>query len=205
MKRVIYFEDQSVKQVYSILTQSIIPRPIAWVVTVSQEGLGNLAPFSYFNAVSSKPPIIMISITWSERKGVKDTLRNIKEIKEFTVNIPSGDQFESVVQTAGEYDFGINEAELCGVELVKSAKVKPMLVKDCKINFECVLEKVVHFGDESVGSVQVVFGKILVAHIDESCIVENRIDPVKLNPLARLGLNQYALLGDILTRDIPRV
>lgn len=205
MKRVYNFEDLSPTEVYFMLTQSVIPRPIAWVVTVNEEGLGNLAPFSYFNAVSSKPPLLMISITWSERKGVKDTLRNIVSVGEFTVNIPSAEHFDAVVKTAGEYEFGINEAELFGVEVVNSLKVKPKLVRSCKVNFECALEQIVGFGDNSAGSVQVVFGRILAAHIDETCFVDNRIDPKKLDPLARLGSNKYAVLGDVLTGDIPKV
>lgn len=205
MKRVYHLEDLSPTDVYFMLTQSIIPRPIAWVVTVNEEGLGNLAPFSYFNAVSSKPPLLMISITWSERKGVKDTLRNIKSTGEFTVNIPSAEHFDAVVKTAGEYEFGINEAELFDVETVNSLKVRPKLVKSCKVNFECALEQIVGFGDNSEGSVQVVFGRVLVAHIDETCFVDHRIDPKKLDPLARLGSNRYALLGDVLTGDIPKV
>ncbi|MCS6961998.1 MAG: flavin reductase family protein [Deltaproteobacteria bacterium] len=193
------------KEVYFLMTQTVIPRPIAWISSVSISGIGNLAPFSYFNAVCSDPPLLMVSFTGSQKKGLKDTLTNILDTMEFCVNIPSFKHFEKVVDSAAEYDFGINEAEILNIDLEPCASIKPPRVKDAAVSFECVLETSITFGNPKKSGATVVFGKVKCIHISEDCFMEGKIDPQKIDPLCRLGRTFYSKLENVYSRKIPEV
>ncbi|MCS6893069.1 MAG: flavin reductase family protein [Deltaproteobacteria bacterium] len=205
MKRIFILKELDFKDIYFLFTQTIIPRPIAWVTTKSRFGGLNLAPFSYFNAVSSNPPLIMISFTGSPKKGLKDTLRNITDTGEFTINLPRTNQIDAVVKTAAEYEYGVDEARMLGLELESCKFVQPEMLKDCFVSFECVLEKILDFGELSNGGVKVIFGKVLALHVEECAFEGERINPKKLDPLCRLGRDLYASLGGVYSRKIPKV
>ncbi len=200
------FDSYSTKEVYSIINQVVIPRPIAWIHSNSENNIGNLAPFSYFNAICSNPPIVMVSITGHEKKGVKDTLSNIQKTKEFTINIPSVELLNQVVDSAADYPTEVDESEVLNVALEDGTFVRSKKVIKAPVNIECKLEKTVNFGDPYTSGVTVVFGRILALFIDEKIFEEDlRVDPLKLNPLCRLGRAYYAGLGQIFTRKIPEL
>ncbi len=173
---------------YYLMTSTIVPRPIAVVSTLNEDGTDNLAAFSYFNAVSTEPPCIMFSIT-QPRHGKKDTLVNIERQKEFVVHIAQANQVQIVDQTGEALPYGKSEREKLGLTTLPSSWIKTPRVKEFKVAFECVLEKFVEIGGSTV-----VFGRILGAHVDESILLADsttgelipRVDHQALDPLARL-------------------
>ena len=204
-KEFITLEELDVSSSYKLLIQLVIPRPIAWVSTRSAQGSTNLAPFSYFNLVATKPSVLMISFNYSETKGFKDTYRNIKESLEFGVNLPRFEQMELVVSSAADYPYGTSEIDALNIDTFQSKLINAPLVSNCHINFECKYLQEAHFG-EGPGSCWVVFGNILAVHIDKSLFEGDLIiNPRKLNPLCRLGRSQYSSLGEIKEMPVPKI
>lgn len=190
------------RDAYRLLTSLVIPRPIAWVSSMGLDGSTNLAPFSFFNAVGNSPPTIMISI--GQRRGNdKDTLRNIKEIKEFVVHIADEKLSEKMVQTSGDWSYGINEFDKAQLEAISSDHVKPPRLKDSVVSMETKATQIVPVqGTTST----IVIGQIICFHIEESLLRENWVvDPNLLKPVARLGSLEYATLGKVFSMARPKV
>lgn len=186
-------------EVYRFLISAVVPRPVAWVSSIGADGGVNLAPFSYFNAIASEPPLITISI--DDRVGdAKDTLRNIREVKEFVVNIVSEPLLDAMIQTSGEWPRGTGEFALAGVTPAASERVKPPYVAESPLQLECVLHREIHLGNGFL-----VVGEVVFARARDEVLTEGRVDPEKLKPIGRLGGEFYAPLGPILRRRRPRV
>ncbi len=184
---------------YRLMTDVIVPRPIAWVSTVSASGAGNLAPFSYFNAVATEPAALMISITPQRDGSDKDTLRNILETHQFVVNLATAPLIQAVHQTSAEYPYGVDEMEKVGLTPIPSVRVRPARVGESPVQMECELLQTVEVGPRGApGSTALVLGKILLVHVRETLFEGHRIRPDLLEPLARLGGPDYATLGQIL-------
>lgn len=198
-------DPQNVKStdIYKLLIGTIIPRPIAFVSTIGANGTGNLAPFSFFNGISSKPPCLMISITRKPNGDKKDSLRNIEETGEFVVNASSEWLFQPLVETAAAYPYGVDEMRKVGLTPIPSLRVKPPRVKEAAVHFECKVIQNVQIGDGTLGSSNAIFGEIVYVHAMKEAYREGKIDPQVLKPLARLGGSSYTLLGDILDKKIP--
>lgn len=177
------------RDVYKILIGSIVPRPIAFVSTLSTEGVRNLAPFSFFNAVCAAPPVISISISY--RAAEKDTLRNIRETREFVVNIVSDEFSEQMNLTSGEYAPEVDEFEVSGLTPVASELVRPPRVKESRVQMECRLHQIVPVSDRPMGAT-LVLGQVARFHVDDAIVDNFRIDPAKLNAIGRMGGNGYA-------------
>ena len=192
------FEKIPARERYRWMVASIVPRPIAFVSSISPNGITNLAPFSFFNGVCSDPPVITIAVT-HHRGHEKDTLRNIEATKEFVVNIVGEDIAEKMVQCSGEYPYETSEFEIAGFTPVPSDRVAPPRVAECHIAMECTLLQVVRVGDPATG---VVLGKIELLHADDEILTDGTPDPEKLRPFARLGADLYSSLGEL--RRIPR-
>ena len=167
---------------YFLITSLVVPRPIAWVSTISAEGVLNLAPHSYFNVISSNPWIIHFTST-----GEKDTLRNVRATGEFVVNIVSRDLVEKMNRTSADFPPEESEFEWAGVTPEASTKVGPPRVAAAPAAFECRVEDIV-----SKGNGHMVFGDVLLAHVDEDVIRDGRVDPHLLKPVGRLGGSLYA-------------
>ena len=188
------------------MVSAIVPRPIAFVSTQSPDGLGNLAPFSYFNAVASNPPVLMISITSHPDGREKDTLRNIRETGEFVVNISTESMAEAVNQCSAQYPYGVNELEKVGLTPMPSHQVKPTRVLESPIQLECKLYHLLPIGSGGAGSTVVVFGEIIEAHVHESLFDPahpKNILSQSLQPLSRLGGNDYGTLGRVFSLPRP--
>lgn len=184
---------------HALVLSTVMPRPIAFVSTVDAGGVLNLAPFSCFTPVASAPPLLGISI--SRRDGQpKDTLRNARETGEFVVNVVSEELAERMVQTSGEYPPEVDEFALAGLSPVPSDLVKPPRVGESPVSFECRLERVFEFGDNSF-----VVGEILRVHVRDDVLTDGQVDPMKLRPLGRLGGDAYSLLREIQRIPRPRV
>jgi flavin reductase (DIM6/NTAB) family NADH-FMN oxidoreductase RutF len=182
---------------YKLLTGTVIPRPIAWVATIDDNGIDNLAPFSFFNVVSEDPPHIMFSTVRTGNKN-KDTLNNILANQQFVVNLVTEDVVEQMNTTSQPVAAEINEFELANVTPIDSIYIKPKRVKESLVQFEC--EMVHHYFIEKHqnGGACIIIGKIITMHIDDSILMENhKIDLEKYKPVARLAGSNYSKLGEI--------
>ena len=180
------------QETHKLMIGSIVPRPIAFVGTTSLKKVDNIAPFSYFNGVCSNPPTIMFAPArrgWDGKE--KDTLVNIRDTKEFTVNIVSESFAQQMVECSTDYDSNVNEFEISGLSTSKSKKIIPPLLKEAKISLECNLNQIVEIGDGTAGSGFIVIGSIVLFHIDDSIISNNKIDIEKLEPIGRLAGDWY--------------
>ena len=189
---------------YKLMTQTIVPRPIAWVSTLNDSGSVNLAPYSFFNALTSRPPMLMVSIARRPNGGLKDTHINIARSKEFVVNTVTSGDFDSMVGSAATYEYGVSEVEKVGLSLLASENIKTPRIAETAVQFECVLHQAIDLGEDGDISATVVFGKILKIHIRADLIGDdNRMSTEKLNPLGRLGGISYSSLGTVQTKTIP--
>ena len=182
---------------YKLLTGTVIPRPIAWVATIDENGIDNLAPFSFFNIVSEDPPHLMFSTVRTGNKN-KDTLNNILANQQFVVNLVTQDVVEKMNTTSQSVAPNINEFELANVTPIESIYIKPKRVKESLVQFEC--EMVHHYFIEKHqnGGACIIIGKIITMHIDDSILMENhKINLEKYQPVARLAGSNYSKLGEI--------
>lgn len=179
------------KDAYKLMIGSILPRPIAFVSTADENGTANLAPFSFFTAISAEPMMICFS---PMRKGTdggkKDTLVNIEKTKEFVINIVSESIAEQMNRCAADFEPEVDEFDHCGLTKAESKTVVPPRVKESMIHLECDLHDVLHFG-EHAGSGSLVIGKVKHIHVDDKLFYEGKIDSAKLNPIGRLAGHMY--------------
>lgn len=195
---------------YRLIIESVLPRPIALVSTVNAQGQGNLAPFSFFNAVASNPPTLSLSIV--RKRGApgtvppkKDTLRNIEETGQFVVNSFNRWILEQAHQTSGDYAYGVDEMHEVGLSPLPSLRVKPSRVAESGVQMECEVYKMVEIGDGGPGSTVLVIGKVLVIHTQNRILRDGHIDPELLQPMSRLGGDSYATLGERIDRPRPKI
>lgn len=185
---------------YKLLIGSIVPRPIGFVSTRSTDGVNNLAPFSFFNGVCSNPPSVMFA---PGRRGYdgkeKDTLINIRDTKEFVVNIVSEDIVEPMVACATDFEMDVDEFDVSGLTPVDSITVAPPCVKESKVSLECKLHTIVEVGGENPGAGFVVIGEVVMFHVDDDIYSNGRIDLEALKPVGRLAGNNYSRINDVFT------
>ncbi|KAJ6608224.1 hypothetical protein B0H10DRAFT_2068679 [Mycena sp. CBHHK59/15] len=183
-------------KIYSLLTTGIVPRPVAFVSTVSEDGSENLAPFSWFNQVSSNPPVISVSCTHKPRQ--KDTAANIKATKGFTVNIISAPWIEQANSTSIDAPAGVSEWILSGLTQEHSIFVKPARVKESALSMECELLQTVEIMDAAgVVATTLILGTVKYIHVRKAVLNDRGvIDPAKLQPIGRMGDTTYVKIGD---------
>lgn len=188
---IIDFQSLKPRDAYAWMTSTILPRPIAWVSTLSAEGKTNLAPFSFFQGVTSNPPTLMF-VPVNTRDGTKkDTVRNIEATREFVVNVVTFAQAEAMNATAALLPYGESEFEAFGIEAAAATRVRPPRVAHAPVSFECGLHSIVHIGEGPLAA-NVVFGNILVAHVADDVIgADGRADPGKLDLIGRIGGEGY--------------
>jgi flavin reductase (DIM6/NTAB) family NADH-FMN oxidoreductase RutF len=182
-----------VSEIHQYMLDSIAPRPIAFVSTIDKEGHVNLSPFSFFNAFGANPPILIFSPALRGRDGAtKNTLDNIKEIKECVVNIVDYKMVQQMSLASTEYPKGVNEFLKAGLTEEKSELVKPPRVKEAPVQMECIVRDVISTGEKG-GAGQLVICEIVMMHINEEVLGEDgRIDPIKIDQVARMGGNWYS-------------
>ena len=183
--------------IYKLLTGAIIPRPIGWISSISEDGINNLAPFSYFNAVGDDPPHVMFS-TGISNATFKDTLNNVLNTKQFVVNMVTEELTESMNITAQSVLPEIDEFELAGVTPLASVIVKPMRVKESPITFECELVHHYFLEDHKKGGACIIVGRIVMMHFDDNLLLDNytiNLDIYK--PVSRLAGANYAKIGEL--------
>lgn len=188
---------------YKFLTGSIIPRPIAFVTTLSEDEVLNGAPFSYFNIVSSNPPMISLSIQRSNGKQ-KDTARNILERNEFVVHIVDEDNVDKVNQTAATLKPCESEIELAQLTPIKSQKISVPGVKQAKVRMECTLEHSLELGGDYSPGCDFIIGKVIQFHIDKDVYDDGRIDHKRLAAISRLAGANYSKIGQTFEIERPK-
>ena len=199
------------RELYNILLCSVAPRPIAWVSTVSAKGQPNLAPFSFFNCISVHPPLLAFAPGLRAPKNIdsnhgepKDTLRNIRETKEFVVNLVTHGLREPMNLTSGEYDHSVNEFELARVTPLPSQIVGPPRVGESPVSFECKLYQILDFSTAPTSS-SLVIGEIVAIHIDDAHLKDGHLDRDSLDLIGRLGGAQYIRTTDRFEMVRPNV
>ncbi|MDO8491088.1 MAG: flavin reductase family protein [Dehalococcoidia bacterium] len=169
---------------------AIVPRPIAWVSTVGQTGIFNLAPYSAYTVLCMEPAVVCFNIGYRRDGSKKDTMVNIEWSKDFVINTVDERLAEVMNQTSAEYPLGMDEFKECGLTPVKSDLVKAPRVGESPLNLECKLLQVLDFGEVPKGS-QVVIGEVLRVHIKDDCYADGEIQMSKLKAVARLGGQLY--------------
>ncbi len=188
-------EQLSSSDVYHLITQAVIPRPIAWVLTDSGLDNYNLAPFSYFTPVASDPPLLMISVGKKPNGDLKDTARNILAQKHLVIHIASEPLAEQMTATAATLEHGQSEVVLNHIELAEFSGFPLPRVKACALAFGCEL-----YHCQTIGNTPqtLIFAQVKAIYVDSTVMDERAsrltIDALKLNPLSRLGGGEYAVL-----------
>jgi flavin reductase (DIM6/NTAB) family NADH-FMN oxidoreductase RutF len=197
------FTALSPRDAYSWMISTILPRPIAWVSTISADGKTNLAPFSFFQGVCANPPTLMFVPVNTRDGAKKDTTRNIEAVPEFVVNLVPFALADAMNATAAMLPHGESEFEKFGVASVPSERVRPPRVAAAPVAFECALDRIVHIGEGSIAA-NVVFGRILAAHVSDDVMgAGGRPDPLKLDLIGRLGGEAYSRTRDIFEMSRP--
>jgi flavin reductase (DIM6/NTAB) family NADH-FMN oxidoreductase RutF len=189
--------DLSHSELYGILLNSVAPRPIACVSTASSSGQLNLAPFSFFNAVCTDPPLLAFAPGLRRPKEpdvsrgeAKDTLRNIRETREFVVNVVTYELREAMNLTSGEYDASVKEFELAKLTAQPSNIVRPPRIAESPVSFECKLHQILDFSTVPT-SCSLVFGEIVSIHMNDAHLKDGRLDRNSLDLIGRMGGLQY--------------
>lgn len=185
------------RDAHDLLTSALIPRPIAWVSSISAQGQVNLAPFSFFCGVTWSPATLGFSVVNRSDGSRKDTIVNIEETGQFVVNMVSHDLAERMVKTASTLPRGVSEADEAGVHLSPSAKVSAPRVKEARVAFECALDRIVTVG-QGAHAGNLVLGSILLVHVNNEIVEEGKgIDPLRFDAIGRLGGARFCRTGAI--------
>jgi flavin reductase (DIM6/NTAB) family NADH-FMN oxidoreductase RutF len=190
---------------YKLMVSTIVPRPIAWIVTQDLQGQLNAAPFSFFNALAGDPPVVGIGIGSHDPGRPKDTRRNIRDTGQFVVNLVSEEARERMNITAIEFEREVSEPREAGLKTVASVRVKPPRIAESPVSMECELIQIVEFGTENA----LVLGRILAMHVRDEFVIDpvkHHIDTPQLKLLGRMhGAGWYARTSDLFEmKRIPR-
>jgi flavin reductase (DIM6/NTAB) family NADH-FMN oxidoreductase RutF len=189
--------DLSPTQTQMILQSAIAPRPIAFVSTIDENGAINLSPFSFFNMFSANPPIAIFSPAKRVRdNSSKHTLENVLQVKECVINMVSYEMVQQMSLASTDYPKGVDEFVKAGFTALSSDIVKPPRVKESPVQMECIVKEVIALGD-APGAGNLVIAEIIKIHIAENILdAEGKIDPFKINQVARLGGDWYARITE---------
>jgi flavin reductase (DIM6/NTAB) family NADH-FMN oxidoreductase RutF len=191
------------RDAYSWMINAITPRPIAWVSTISADGITNLAPFSFFQGVCANPPTLIFCGANDRTGKKKDSVINVGQVPEFVVNIVPYSLREPMNLTSAPLPHGESEFEKFNIATAPSKAVRPPRVAEAPIAFECKLERIVELGGGPLGS-NVVFGTIFFMHVSDSVLNgEGLIDPVKLDTIGRMGGDFYTRTTELFSVKRP--
>lgn len=189
------------REIYKILIGAVVPRPIAWVSSIAEDGTPNLAPFSYFNIACTDPPMLLFC---PQRRGdgsPKDTLRNVQTTGEFVLHIVSEELASAMNQTSADYPYATDEFAATGLHAAASISIAPPRVADAAVAFECRVEQIVHVGSTRGG--EIVIGRVLQIHVRDDVYRNGYIVLDALKPVARLAGNDYARVTDTFSLQRP--
>jgi flavin reductase (DIM6/NTAB) family NADH-FMN oxidoreductase RutF len=182
----------------------IVPRPIGWVSTISKDGRPNLAPFSFFNGVGYNPPTIVVCPNGPHSEGgEKDTPVNISATGEFVVNLATYPLRDRLNVTGHSHPRSVDEFEAAGLTKAPSRVVRPPRVAESPVHLECRLIQEVLLPSTTAHPLRAIFGEVVHIHIDDEVIVDGRVSIERLDPLARLGYQDYCRIGEIFEMPLP--
>lgn len=196
-------DDVGAQNAYKLLAATVMPRPIAWVVTLNREGTVNAAPFSFFNVMGSAPPTVALGILADPERGFKDTARNILDTEEFVVNLVPERLVGAMNVTAVDAPRGVDELALANLATSPSSRVRPPRIAESPVNFECVLLSSVQTGPAQL----VAIGRVLVVHIDDDYLLDVErayVDTPKLDLVARSYGSGYVRSRDTFNLERPK-
>lgn len=194
----------SKRDLYTWMVRLIVPRPIAWVSTISQHGVANLAPFSFFNGVGANPPTIMFCPANNRDGTPKDTLANIRQNGQFVINLVTEPVAERMNLTSAEVQPDVDEFEMAGVARLESICVAPPRVAASAAAFECELYQAIGLGTGPAGA-NLVIGRILLIHVDDGLLDEHgNFDAASLNVIGRMGGDEYIRTGERFSMSRPK-
>jgi len=178
----------------------VAPRPIGWITSISAKNEVNLAPYSYFNGINSRPALVMFA-----SEGRKDSVSFIEQTSEFVCNLATWDLREAMNATSAPLPRGVNEMQRAGLEATPSRLVRPPRVKASPCALECKLIKIVAMetADGKPVDCHVVFGQVVGVHIDDRFIVNGLLDTAAMKPIARCGYDQYAVIESLFSMRRP--
>lgn len=185
-------------EAYRLLVGCVVPRPIAWITTVDANGRVNAAPFSSYNYVATDPPMLAVNIT-SKGDVLKDTARNIRESREFVVNVADVSTMAAMHASASEYPPDVSETDALNIELLPSTRVRPPRIAASPVQMECKLDQFIVLGK---GRNTLYIGEVVAFHLSTDIYDGQRVDSVAMNPVARLGGPYYSALGEIFNRPM---
>jgi flavin reductase (DIM6/NTAB) family NADH-FMN oxidoreductase RutF len=183
----------------------VVPRPIGWISTLDAAGRRNLAPFSFFNAVASDPPVVVLGISGAHFEGgQKDSFVNIEATGEFVCNLATWTTREAMNMTSAGAPRAVDEFELAGLTPLASRLVAPPRVKESPVHLECrYLQTVPLPANDPASPNNAIFGQVVGIHIDDAFIKDGMIDQAALKPIARLGYMDYAAVESLFTMERP--
>jgi flavin reductase (DIM6/NTAB) family NADH-FMN oxidoreductase RutF len=184
---------------YKLLSSAVVPRPIAWLTTLNENASTNLAPFSFFNAVSSEPPMIAVSIEDRAPNVEKDSLRNIKRTCSFVSHIVTEDWLGAVVTSAIEFPNDISEVEMAGLKLVSSHHIPVPRLLEAPVSIECQLETLLRVGTAAT----LVIAKVVCFHVQDELYKNGRIDSASLQAIGRMSGSDFAKTRDLVSFPTP--
>lgn len=201
----IKLDELSTPQTYFTMTQTVVPRPIAWILSENEDGGYNLAPFSYFNAVCSDPALLMVSIGLQDDGREKDTLRNIRERSQFVIHIASCDQLSDLNQSSATLPPGESEVTASNLQTTAVDGFHMPRLSDCKVAFMCERHDIQEIGNNKQ---HLLFAELKEIYIDDDCTSVNekgrmKIHADRIHPLARLGASEYVSFGEVLSARRP--
>ena len=183
----------------------VVPRPIGWISTIGADGAVNLAPYSFFNAVATEPPMVMFSSNGKQAHGTKDSVANAEATGEFVCNMATWDLRDPMSQTSRPVPPEVDEFELAGLETQPSELVKPPRVKASPIHLECVYHQTLEVPcDIEGGRNAICLGRVVGVHIRDEFLTDGKVDIARIKPLARLGYRDYTVAEKVLTLSRPK-
>ncbi len=202
----IKLSELSAGQIYATMTQALVPRPIAWVLSENDNATYNLAPFSYFTAVSSKPPLIMLSLGKKPDGSPKDTCANIQARREFVVHIPHLEMMSQVNDSSATHPAGFSEVDALGLELVDLEGSRLPRLAECRLAMACELYQIQELGEVPQA---LIFGRVNSIYVDDAIAGQDakgryKIHADRLDPLARLGAGEYQGSGQVIPLGRPK-
>lgn len=200
--------EQSPQDTYKLLVGSVVPRPIAFVSTLDEKGVRNLAPFSFFTVASANPPVVCFcpmvrGVARGGLQSTKDTLRNILATREFVLNVVSEEFAAKMNACSADVAPDVDEFVLSGLTPIDSELVHPPRVAESQVQMECRLKQVVHVSTEPLGG-SLVLGEVLRFHVRESLLDNFRIDPDKLQAIGRMAGATYVRTRDRFEMERPK-
>lgn len=192
----------AITEVYATMASAILPRPIAFISTVGEDGVYNIAPFSYFTAICSKPALLGVSISAKRDGQKKDTLANIEFAKDFVINVVTEELAQAMNQSAKEYPSYVDEFKEVGLTPVRSDLVKSPRVAESPVNMECRVRQILQFGEPS-RITNFIIGEIVLMHIQDDFWNQDSVEGLKLKAIGRMSKDFYCRTRDIFEMKRP--